>query len=299
MKNWCFTYLLLALSFISHAQVTLKLDTNQILIGEQFHIDINIESGNGVKWPEWQSNLDSLLVLVKETDADTSFNGNLPSYHKSLTLTCFDSAYVVIKPILFFDQNNDTIGLSEADMIQVDNPKLVNNEPIEDIINPINVRISFWEIFPYIIIGSIIIIIIAGIIYFVKKKMKQPIAVPQKPTIPANIEALNALQELSKKQFCENNQHKAFFTELTDIWIHYAERNFNIHLIEKTTPEIWNIMKTKHDARCQEIIKDVLQLSDLVKFAKETPLLEDCKSSLEQIKKYIELTTTSTDPIKE
>ena len=81
------------------------------------------------------------------------------------------------------------------------------------------------------------------------------------------------LSDLKNKQLRQNGEVKAYQTELTRIIRQYLENRFDINALEMTSDDIVHHLKKKttvSDSQ-QGKVKDILQIADLVKFAKANP----------------------------
>jgi len=93
--------------------------------------------------------------------------------------------------------------------------------------------------------------------------------------------ALNALQVLKDKKLWQQGRIKDYHTGLTDIIRNYIATKFNIHAIEMVTFEITEAINTLNvSAATKDKLKQMLELADLVKFAKEHPLPADEEQSM-------------------
>jgi len=86
---------------------------------------------------------------------------------------------------------------------------------------------------------------------------------------------------------------KEYYTRLTDIIRIYIEERFNVPAMEQTTFEILSDFrenKTLLDDNSYKGLKDILELADLVKFAKLTPLPDDNHLSLNSAYLFVQHT---------
>ena len=89
--------------------------------------------------------------------------------------------------------------------------------------------------------------------------------------IPAHKIALEKLHILNKKKLWENDI-KSYQSELTFVVREYLENRFKIPALESTTDEIVSGIKSKNlDQNQMSEMKNILQVADLVKFAKSKP----------------------------
>ena len=83
----------------------------------------------------------------------------------------------------------------------------------------------------------------------------------------------------------EKAQYRLFYTELTEIMKRYAGRRFEVPYLERTTSEILTDLAPKEAAA--SALAPILQVSDLVKFAKEVPQAELARKSYEQARELV------------
>ena len=80
--------------------------------------------------------------------------------------------------------------------------------------------------------------------------------------------ALEKLDEIKAQKIWKDGKVKEYQTELTDVVREYIGRRFDVHSTEKTSDETLQEMKSKVDKDLYTRLKSMLQLADLVKFAK-------------------------------
>jgi hypothetical protein len=151
---------------------------------------------------------------------------------------------------------------------------------------------------------GIAILVAAGAYFayrFYKSKKEQGLSIlPKKPKKPAHAVALDAYKELKEKDLIGQGLIKQYYTECSEILRKYLEDRYFIIALEETTAEILRDMQSQELAEGQfESLREILELSDLVKFAKYIPsskenntIIEDCiefvkETKLEFIKENI------------
>ncbi|HBS85152.1 MAG: hypothetical protein A2W91_01570 [Bacteroidetes bacterium GWF2_38_335] len=162
--------------------------------------------------------------------------------------------------------------------------KLFSYYLIKDVKKPFDAEWSFWEDVSNFIkrfyIYFILFVLLAAAAYFIyryyqKKKLNAP--VPEIPREPAHIIAFRSLTDLKEKKLWQANKIKEYHSELTEIIRRYIEHRFRIMALEQTTAEIMADIE-KHRALDEtnfKLLKQTLELADLVKFAKLTPLPDE------------------------
>jgi uncharacterized protein (UPF0335 family) len=104
------------------------------------------------------------------------------------------------------------------------------------------------------------------------KKVK---ILPTQPEVilPAHVVALQKLEQIRTEKIWQQGQIKQFYTDITDVIREYLEKGYDINAMELTTDEIVALVKKNKDLdEIRVVLKEMLELSDLVKFAKFVPL---------------------------
>ena len=143
-----------------------------------------------------------------------------------------------------------------------------------------------WSLLFWLLV-ALLAAVVAYIIY--RKLRKDPtddaLSVPAAPLPAPDVEAEAALRRLWDKGLVEKGQYKLFYTELTEIMKRYAGRRFEVPYRERTTEEILSDLRPKEAAATA--LAPILNVSDLVKFAKETPEEELARNSYAQSRELI------------
>lgn len=312
MKNVFYSFLILfvltiACVFNAHAQnitADAKLDQTTIRIGEQTNLRLIVHQAktDKVNFPKLADTIVGKVQIVSsrvDTLADKD-NAQQIIVSQVYTITSFDQGTYNIPS---YPIGAATGGLTTPPLtLMVQTVQVDTTKSIYDIKQPMAVSYTFldwikdhwvWIALALIVIGGAI----GAYIYFKKRpKIEKPV-VEFKPDIPAHILALNKLQQLRDKKLWQNDGVKDYYTELTDILREYLEQRYVIKTHEKTTDEIFaslRYMDIANDSR--EKLRQVLVLSDLVKFAKEKPLPVDNELSMEQAVAFVNQTQQNYTP---
>jgi len=260
-----------------YVEIRAKLDTNQVTIGDQFNLYLFVSQPVGIEvgFPDITDSLAGKIEVLRQSKIDTLIINDRIELKRKIMLTCFDSGIYEIPPLPF------TMSSAEWNDSLFSNPVFlaVNTVPLDSVIRdikqPIQVPVSFAEIYPFILIA----IGIAAITYFIvyllrRRKRKEPVFSITRPQEPAHLIALRELDELKEAKLWQSNEYKQYYTRLTEIIRLYIERRFTIPAMEQTTYEIMLSWKNAgyNDRNLYDILKQLLNLADLVKFAKEKPL---------------------------
>ena len=167
---------------------------------------------------------------------------------------------------------------SESDILLVSLPeKLMKQDtvtfnPIKDIMHE-EADITDYLIYVYIFLALLVMVAI-GYYFFRLKKKKEAETIPvfELPVLPAHEKALLALKSLSEQQLWQKGLIKEYQSGLTEIIRTYLEERYQIKALEMTTDEIsMALSEAGFNTKYIIDLKEILQIADLVKFAKATP----------------------------
>lgn len=268
-----------------------KMDSSSIMIGDQVGMTLGIKVPDNfvVEWPQYADTVTSHIEVIKKQDIDTTRKDGNVILSQLYTITSFDSGYFEIPPAEFrFHPAGDTtakyIANTNTLFLNVTTPVVDTTKAFKPIVGPVREPYTFAEIFPWVLLGLVVIGGIVFLIWYIRRKKKnKPLFVRKpKPALPPDVEAIQNLEELRLAKVWQQGKVKEYYTQLTDIMRHYFERRYRFDAPEMTSDEILEQL-TEERVNDQALgkIKDVLQLADLVKFAKAqpTPLENDLSLS--------------------
>jgi len=281
-------------SFGQEIKVNAKLDTTRILLGDQVNIWFMLEHPEGLKidFPVTSDSLAGKIEVLSASKPDTISKMNRTwKIRQRLVVTSFDTGFYVIPPFTFrFNGNHDSVQ-THALPLEVLGMPVDTTKGITDIKLPYEIKVTFTEILPYIIIGLLLIsIILLYIRYLRKKKKVSNIAEkPAPPLIPAHLLALEQLDELVREKLWQQGKIKLYYSRLTDIIRQYIELRFKVPAMEQTTEDIIRDFVREGFIKegIREELKALLELADLVKFAKWHPVAEEHEASQQSAYDFI------------
>ncbi|MFH1004115.1 MAG: hypothetical protein V1781_01250 [Bacteroidota bacterium] len=299
-------YLLSAINVFSQdIKVSAELDSNSILIGQHAKLTLKVEYSIGqgqinIDFPKITDTIIQQIEVIEKSKIikylPDSNDINSIAEKQIFTITSFDSGYYAIPPLLFV-VNGDTSKRYETEplLFSVNTIAVDTTLTIKDIKPPLEVPFSWKELLPYFYwglgIAAILTAIIFLIIFFVKRRKKKPAPVIIIPKIPAHKTAIERLEKLKEEKLWQQGKVKQYHSEISEILRQYIEHRFYISAMEQVTYEILYAFRTVDITEDIKIkLRQILILSDLVKFAKEQPLPNENESIWENAFDFVNTT---------
>jgi len=159
-------------------------------------------------------------------------------------------------------------------------------QKLADIIPPLSLPNNKTLLF--ILSGALLLLSGAGLLWFFRRQTPQK----NELTVPCHIEALGAINSLTKENLPEKGHHKEFFTRLSLILRSYIESRFSLNATEQTTEEFFaNLRGTiLFNQEQKRGLHHFLSRSDLIKFAEASPSEGEIDQSLALCRDFIEQT---------
>jgi hypothetical protein len=271
-------------------EVSAKVQDNHVAVGKPFSLDLTMKVPYGyyVEWNEFATDTLSEQIdilkrgdLVRTADADSN-----TIVQQQLTLMTFDTGYVQVPPVglTYAKSVEDHLRLKAfTDPVQlyVTTITVDTTQAFRPLMPPIEQPISMKEVFPWIL-GVLLLVLVGLVVWFFWKRRKPRVdenGVPVKgPSIPPYNKAIGDLESLKQQKLWQVGKVKEYYSGLSDIAREYIEGQFNVNAVEMTTDDILEeVEELDFDREIFGKLKDTMELSDLVKFAKYTtsPLEND------------------------
>lgn len=279
--------LLISFAFTSTAQnsvvVNAEIDSCQRLIGEQARIKLKVtcDANRRLLMPSFDKEIIEGIEIVDKIKPDTQFlnDGKRLSITQEYVVTSFDTALYVIPPFEvlvegdpYFSQELAfavyTIPVDTTNLEQFFGPKEVWGIPFawED-----------WQgsvLYLFLLIVTAIALTWITIRYINNKPIIRIVKV--KPKLPAHVVALNKIQDIkADNQLRQTGNAKEYYTMLTDALREYLFERFGFNATEMTTSEIVDHLLKIQDKESIKELRELLEMADLVKFAKYNPPLNE------------------------
>lgn len=267
-------YTLKMLNILLAIVVSASIDSTMLMIGDQtaMHLSVTQEANERVEMPVFGETLQDGIEIVDRSAVDTTTlpDGRL-QLSQELTLTSFKDSLFAVAPIAVVS-GGDTFR-TEPMALNVIQPFEVDSSlAITDIKDIEKAPIYWWGIFRWILLALAVIGLFVGAYYGVqwyrKHFLKEEEVIEPELLRPADEVALEKLDEIKAQKIWKDGKVKEYQTELTDVVREYIGRRFDVQSTEKTSDETLRAMKPLIDKELFAKLSKMLQLADLVKFAK-------------------------------
>lgn len=287
MKRWILTIGMLLAALVTawaqEVEVSAKVQDPAVAVGKPFPFELTMKVPYGyyVEWNDFASNSLSNQIdiykrgdVVRTADADSNI-----IVQQELTLMTFDTGAVQIPPVgLTYARSADDPRrmkvFTEPVDLQVTTITVDTTQAFKPIVPPISKPVAMKELFPWIL-GALLLVLAAIFVWLYLKRRKprvdengQPV---KGPVIPPYNKAIGDLEQLRQQKLCQAGKVKEYYSGLSDIAREYIEGQFQVNAVEMTTDTILEEVRELHfEEPIYRKLKDTMELSDLVKFAKYT-----------------------------
>ena len=283
-------FLLFKISIGQKINISAALDSTKIRIGEQVKLDLYVsysakQNNLKIQWPNIADTITDKIEVISVSVIDTTSpdksNPDIIQQHQQITISAYDSGYFAIPGFKFFINNDSTNAFySQSLFLEVHTvPTDSSITKTKDIKPPFAEAFNWKWYSKYFYWGFsllvIIILIVLITIYFTKKN-KIVVLKSEKPKIPAHIIALQSLEKIKNEQIWKEEKTKEYYSSISDTIRLYIEERFKINALESTTAEIMKAFRSQVvDKESKDKLQQLLMLSDLVKFAKQFPIISE------------------------
>lgn len=260
-----------------------SVDSTSYLVGDpiRVHFDVTHPKGAALSLAIGDS-IDGFVVLDR-----SSFNATgETSSSATLVVAKYDSGAAVLPPVeVLCSLPGDTSLLhatSNPLMLTIHTVPVDTSQAYRDLKPPLSVPITLAELALYLgILLVVVALAYAGYRYWKKRQKKVIGEVYVPPSRPAHTVALEELALLKEKKLWQKGLIKQYYSEVAEIVRRYIENRFKVMALEQTTDEIMFGLRRLNlkPVACGKV-ETLLQLADLVKFAKYQPGISEHEGTL-------------------
>ncbi|MDC3312384.1 hypothetical protein OAV22_00420 [Flavobacteriaceae bacterium] len=283
LNNKSFRFVFFCICFLWHSigasaqKIDAQIDSLSIKIGQElsYKIEIEVDTSSLVVFPEGQTFLP--LEMIESYQVIATKMKDRFRLVKEYGLTQFDSGTYTIprQKVVIGDYEFFTDSLQvDVNNIVVDTTKqgLYDIKPIVQV----SKSPSNWGLY-FLVVLMLLGLVVFLLYWFIWKS--KPLTEEEKAALlPPYERAKLALKVLDDSSYLQNNEIKAYYSDLTQIIRTYLDEKVYDRALESTTDQLINRIKllregNKIDLSKEDIknIETILKRADLVKFAKSKP----------------------------
>ena len=309
MKRIIFIISLIACVLSASAQVYVesKIDSIEILIGEQTSVALSVTAKKGakVKMPVYELSqyITPGVEVLAHSDADTSqLDNGLLKITKRYTLTSFDENLYYLPPMTVNVDGKNYKSKSLAlkvltvpvDTLHPEKfypPKGVQSNPF------------LWSDWEQAFWLSVVFVLICVLTYYLWTRLKENKPVIAKVRIikklPPHQKALKEIEHIKENKMSVSEDQKTYYTLLTDVLRKYIKARFGFNAMEMTSTEIISRLQQEEDRKMIDELNELFMTADLVKFAKYSTLINENDANLVNAIEFINTTKLENQPTVE
>lgn len=258
-----------------------KLDKETLALGEPgiLHIQINNLQAKDVQSAAKNELLPFHFEVIKD-----SISKQTETYDRIIEFAIFEEGTFTIPPLDV--KIGGKLYKTIPYQIEVINTAQKGDE-INDIMKNKEVDLGvqdYWQMYKWYILGVLILIAAAFIIYQLIKYGKRR---KSDPIVMTN-QTLKELELLKKKKYIEDGNYRSFYVELLDITRKFITKQYKIPADVLLTDDLIDVMKLNNTIapENEKIIETIFLRGDLVKFAKVFPDQKDMQSDFDDLKTF-------------
>ena len=283
----------------SSVQITARAFPEKATVGDEIRLVLRVDRPRdySLRAPSVETKLPPFELKAVETAA-VARGKNRVGETFILTLTTFELGHLVVPSVsvtVIDDQGREKQVLS--DPVAVEIVSVSKTPPEKAALKPIKGPVSMdLKILRTIFLGSLAAVLTITLAFKLFLRLKSRTAVDPESLKPAHERALLELGRLRKAGILSQGRIKDHYSNLADILRRYVGRRFGVEAADLTTAELLAALREASlGGEALVIAGEVLEASDLVKFAKLEPKLVET----ERTERCLEEFVASTKPLEE
>jgi len=281
-------------SAASGASISVKseLDRASITIGEPVQYSVTTKHGPSIQIlssiPAPSSDIFKIKKIedIREVDGDgTILEG------KKFTLTTFRLGEYILDAVkIEYREKGADIQSIETNRLFLKVKSVMGDEEQTDIRAIKSVLSIPKNLWLPLGAGLGILLLIAALLIIKRLRKGPAIEAPAERVLSAEEDALLHLTQLFESDLLGRGRIKEYYLKYSEVLRIYLERRFKIQAVESTTQEIQRYLKEElADKSLRSLINEVLEFSDLAKFAKLKPEVQEINEMNHKAREIIEL----------
>ena len=297
----------IAIGVRAQVQVETKIDSMEILIGEQTNLTLSVsmKKGRSLQMPEFAPSqfITPGVEVLSTNQADTAeLDDDMVQVNKVYTLTSFDeNLYYLPEMAVKVDgkeYKSKSLALKVITM-PVDTLHPENFFPPKDVQdNPFQ-----WSEWSGIFWMSVLMVLLICAAFYLRLRLKDNKPIIAHVRIVKKIlphqKAMTEIEKIKAERMASSEDQKAYYTRLTDTLRVYIEERFGFSAMEMTSSEIIERLQQAEDRKMIDELRELFTTADLVKFAKYSTLINENDANLVNAIEFINTTKLENVPTTE
>ena len=266
---------------------------SEVTVGEVFALELQATgpAGTTFAFPA-EASTDTFDLRTPPSDGKTSTDGKTmaPGSHR-YEAAVYAVGEATLPPIpVRYRLPDGTEGEASSPPVALKVVSLLPKDPQEqklaDIRGPQAVGIgrAFW-----VALGAALVLVAALVTWLVRrrKRVEAPSTV-RAPELPAEVEALRALDALAAEGLVSRGEYRSFYIRLTEVAKRYLERRLASPVLEMTTAETLAFLRGHaHGGDLLPVVRDLAEAADRIKFAKGQGLAQEAERHLAAVRALV------------
>lgn len=280
MKKCFFLFAFLLSAIITYSQSNLKMSVNpdSIKVGEWANLkwELSVPAGAKViQTPNFPDSMPSGVEVIERKEVLKTTGNGKDIYNQQLIVSAYDSGFFTIPSIeaKIFD-GTDSVNLFYDSLFLYCTTVPVDTSAVaKDVKDIIDVKEEASYKWIWYVLGAVLLAAIGlGVYFYIRKKRKKVSEEEDLVRINPTEYTLERLQKMLESRKWYSVLPKDFYTELVEILRKYLIHAHEIKAEEMLSSELLDaISRNNFSENSISLLKDILSISDMAKFAKYKP----------------------------
>ena len=293
------------LQSVAQVSLTAKLDSVQMLIGQQdgLELQVTMPKGSRLQWPQLPDGAEIMhnveMVRTQGTDTMELNDGKMLQITRRYIITAWDSSLYLLPALKVKVNGRDYLSKQlaikvltlDVDTLHKDQffpPRPIQNQPF------------CWDDWKGVVYSGIAVVLLIGICIYLWRRIKsgKPVfrLVRHRKKLPPHQVALTEIEHIKEERSWATGDSKEYYTQLTDTLRRYIQERFGFSAMEMTSQEIIQQLHDNGDEQSLNELREIFSMADLVKFAKWSPQINENDANLLSALHYVNETKQEVDP---
>jgi len=280
--------------YAESAAVTVKsrVDRSKITVGDRIVYTVIVEKPAGAELAAFNPSPASEIFEVKDLRQEKPRKrGGKEITEFRYTITVFSvGSYAIPSLLVAYKDLAGNTSTASTDTIPILVESVLKGETAGADIRDIKPPLSIKSYLLFYVLAIAAGLVISWILW--KRRKGEPVFPAQKPLArPAHEIAIERLKKLEEMDLVLRGKIKKYYIVLSEIMRLYIEERYSVFATERTTTELYQEMRVKGiERRHCGMLKELLDQSDLVKFARFIPEKTEIDRDLAMAYEIVDLT---------